>query len=361
MKIVYLSAVPWLSISQRPHFFAKYALTHATQELLWIEPYPSRFPTLADLPPGRHAPEPAGLDLIEGLQLARLGFVAPVEPIPALFKLLNQGKIKKIIDDIKNFISEDTILVIGKPCLLANMLIKQFKWRQVWYDAMDDFPSFYSGLSKKNTANLEKEIARQVDRIFCSSHALIEKFSSIAPSKTELVLNACSDDMQKIHIPKASHEKITFGYIGTIASWFDWKWVFELATKNPEAIINLVGPRKTGIPESLPQNIILEPPIPHPQVMKKISTFDYVIIPFLQNDITKYVDPVKFYEYRLAGKAILSTPFGEMLWHHKEEAYNSDTTLGITIPDNTLVFPSPKKPNDIPRWSGRFSHVFTGY
>jgi hypothetical protein len=226
---------------------------------------------------------------------------------------------------------------------------------------MDDFPSFYSGLSKKNTANLEKEIAQQVDRIFCSSHALIEKFSSIAPSKTELVLNACSDDMQKIHIPKTSHEKITFGYIGTIASWFDWKWVFELATKNPEAIINLVGPRKTGIPESLPQNIILEPPIPHPQVMKKISTFDYVIIPFLQNDITKYVDPVKFYEYRLAGKAILSTPFGEMLWHHKEEAYNSDTTLGITIPDNTLVFPSPKKPNDIPRWSGRFSHVFTGY
>ena len=86
-----------------------------------------------------------------------------------------------------------------------------------------------------------------------------------------------------------------------------------------------------------------------------------VFIPFLKNDITKYVDPVKFYEYRLAGKAILSTPFGEMLWHHKEEAYNSDTTLGITIPDNTLVFPSPKKPNDIPRWSGRFSHVFTGY
>ncbi|MEX5715297.1 hypothetical protein IC615_13335 [Serratia ureilytica] len=73
-----------------------------------------------------------------------------------MFKLLNQGKIKKIIDDIKNFISEDTILVIGKPCLLANMLIKQFKWRQVWYDAMDDFPSFYSGLSKKNTANLER-------------------------------------------------------------------------------------------------------------------------------------------------------------------------------------------------------------
>ncbi|EIG9086111.1 glycosyltransferase [Serratia nevei] len=361
MKIVYLSAVPWLSISQRPHFFAKYALTHATQELLWIEPYPSRFPTLADLTPGRHAPEPAGLNLIGGLQLTRLGFVAPVEPIPALFKLLNHGKIKKTIDDIKNFISEDTILVIGKPCLLANMLIKQFKWRQVWYDAMDDFPSFYSGISKKNTANLEKKIALQVDRIFCSSHALIEKFSSIAPHKTMLVLNACSDDIQKINLPEPSNKQVTFGYIGTIASWFDWNWVIELATKNPEKIINLVGPRKTKTPENLPKNIILEPAIPHPRVMEKISTFDYVIIPFLQNDITKYVDPVKFYEYRLAGKIILSTPFGEMLWHHKDETCNSDTTLDINIPDNTLVFPSPKKPNDIPRWSGRFSHVFTGY
>lgn len=361
MKIVYLSAVPWLSISQRPHFFAKYALTHATQELLWIEPYPSRFPSLSDLTPGRHAPEPAGLDLIEGLQLTRLGVVAPVEPIPALFKLLNHGKIKKIIDDIKSFISEDTTLVIGKPCLLANILIKQFKWRQVWYDAMDDFPSFYSGISKRNTANLEKEIALQVDRIFCSSHALIEKFSSIAPQKTMLVLNACSDDMQTVSLPRPLNERVTFGYIGTIASWFDWNWVIELATKNPEAIINLVGPRKTRTPENLPRNIILESPIPHPLVMEKISTFDYVIIPFLQNAITKYVDPVKFYEYRLAGKTILSTPFGEMLWHHKDEACDSGTTLDITIPDSTLVFLSPKKSNDIPRWSGRFSRIFTGY
>lgn len=361
MKIVYLSAVPWLSISQRPHFFAKYALAHATQDLLWIEPYPSRFPTLADLTPGRHAPEPAGLDLIEGLQLTRLGFVVPVEPIPALFKLLNYAKIKRIIDDIENFISEDTILVIGKPCLLATMLIKQFKWQQVWYDGMDDFPSFYSGISKKNTANLEKEIARCVDRIFCSSHALLEKFSAIAPQKTTLVLNACADDMQKKALPKPSNEKVIFGYIGTIASWFDWNWVIELATKNSQAIINLVGPRKIRVPENLPKNIILEPPIPHPQVMEKISTFDYVIIPFMQNDITKYVDPVKFYEYRLAGKTILSTPFGEMLWHHKNELCTSDTVLDVIIPDNTLVFPSPETSNDIPRWSGRFSHVFTGY
>ncbi|EPK6499059.1 glycosyltransferase [Klebsiella aerogenes] len=361
MKIVYLSAVPWLSISQRPHFFAKHALTHATQELLWIEPYPSRFPTLTDLTPGRHAAEPAGLDLIEGLQLTRLGFVAPVEPIPSLFKLLNHRKIKQLIDDISNFISEDTIFVIGKPCLLANMLIKQFKWRQVWYDAMDDFPSFYSGISKKNTAHLEKEIALQVDRIFCSSHALIEKFSSIAPHKTMLVLNACSDDIQKINLPQPSNEKVTFGYIGTIASWFDWNWVIELATKNPEAIVNLVGPRKTRVPENLPKNIVLEPPIPHPKVMEKISTFNYVIIPFLQNDITKYVDPVKFYEYRLAGKTILSTPFGEMLWHHQGETGNSGMTLDITIPENTLVFPSPQKSNDIPRWSGRFSEVFISH
>lgn len=360
MKIVYLSAVPWLSISQRPHFFAKYALTHVTQELLWVEPYPSRFPSIADLTPGRHAPEPAGLDLIKGLQLTQLGFVAPVEPIPALFKLLNHGKIKNIIADIENFISEDTILVIGKPCLLAKMLIKQFQCRQVWYDAMDDFPSFYSGISKRNTANLEKEIARQVDRIFCSSHALFEKFSDIAPLKTMLVLNACSDDVQKINLPEPSNEKVTFGYIGTIASWFDWNWVVELATKNSESVIYLVGPLKTKTPKNLPKNIVMEPPIPHPQVMRKISTFDYVIIPFLQNEITKYVDPVKFYEYRLAGKTILSTRFGEMLWHHKDEADNSDITLKIEIPDYTLVFP-PKKINDIPRWSERFSHVFTGY
>lgn len=358
MRIVYLSAVPWLSISQRPHFFAKYALGQGIEKLLWIEPYPSRFPNMSDLTPGRHAPEPAGLNLMDGLELLNLGFVAPIEPITPLFKLINKKSIQKAIDHISHFITEDTVLAIGKPCLLAKILIEHFKWTQVWYDAMDDFPSFYSGLSKINTARLEKEIALSVDRIFCSSHELVKKFAPFAGEKTSLVLNACADDFHYVQSPRPPLNKIKFGYIGTIASWFDWNWVIKLASENPNALVNLVGPRKTKIPGNLPDNIIIEPPIPHPEVMKKISEFDFVIIPFLQNEITKYVDPVKFYEYRLAGKTILSTPFGEMLWHHQNEPPCEDKFSGLSIPENTLIFPASEKLNDIPRWSERFSHVF---
>lgn len=358
MKVVYLSAVPWLSINQRPHFFAKYGLTNGINNLLWIEPYVSRFPSLADLIPGRHALEPSGLDIISGLELSTLGLVIPIEPINFLFKLLNKRKIDKIISDILKFISNDTILVIGKPSLLGLILIEHFKWRSIWYDAMDDFPSFYSGISRRNTIRMEKEISIRVDRILCSSHALMDKFSIYGEKKTSLVLNACADELCSSHIKRTIFsDKIIFGYIGTIASWFDWNWVKDLAEKNPDALIKIVGPIKTKIPLFLNKNIVFEAPIPHYKVMEKISEFDAVIIPFIQNELTKHVDPVKFYEYQLAGKPILSTPFGEMLWHYRQEPQD----YNFNVPENTLVFPPPQKESHVPRWSERFCHVFNDY
>lgn len=361
MKIVYISAVPWLSISQRPHFFAKYALANAATELLWIEPYASRFPNLSDFIPGRHAAEPSGLDLIEGLKVFNIGFVAPVEPIQPLFNILNKKKIDRLFDEVDKYICQNTILIIGKPCLLAKMLARKFKWRSIWYDAMDDFPSFYGGFSKLNAIRNERSIASLSQKIFCSSHELENKFNKLTSNKTTLVLNACSDDITASSNINKVNNKITFGYIGTIAVWFDWSWVIKLATKNPDANVKLIGPLKVRTPKNLPSNIFIEPAIPHHLVMKEIAQFDYVIIPFLQSEITKYVDPVKFYEYRLAGKTILSTAFGEMLWHYESELEDNPSesyTIDINLPQETLVFRPLGKESRIPRWSDRFSLIF---
>ena len=146
MKLVYISPVPWSSINQRPHFFAKMAIKYGIDELLWVEPYPSRFPNLGDLIPGRHAPEPSDLANIEHFEIVSVGSLLPLEPIKILFDFFNGSRINKAVNSILEFVgTEQAGIVIGKPCRLSLALLNARCWDFSCYDAMDDFPSFIMG------------------------------------------------------------------------------------------------------------------------------------------------------------------------------------------------------------------------
>ncbi|MFM5191692.1 glycosyltransferase family protein [Aeromonas media] len=353
MKLVYISPVPWSSINQRPHFFAKMAITYGVDELLWVDPYPSRFPNFGDLLPGRHAPEPSDFTNIENLEVISAGALLPLEPIRILFDFFNGSRITKTINSILEFVgTAQASIVIGKPCRLSLALLKARRWDFSCYDAMDDFPSFYNGLSRKHMVMMEANLTKEVDIIMCSSHELYDKF---VHDKKLLVLNACADGLTKEEGTNKGQEHI-FGYIGTIASWFDWQWVIELASLNPASSVHLFGPVKSRVPTILPKNIILKGAIPHSQVMLEISKFDVAIIPFMVNDITKYVDPVKYYEYALAEIPIISTNFGEMAWHHRE--IRSQSNCPYSVPVEALFFSHDHMRSGVPRWSNRFAVLY---
>lgn len=352
MKLVYLSPVPWASITQRPHFFASAAIECGFQEILWVNPYPSRFVNTSDLIPGRHKPEPCGLKMPTQMNVLTPGLFVPCEPFNSLFSFINFFSIKHLIEKINKFATDDTVLVIGKPCLIYAKIAKMRTWQRIIYDAMDNYPSFYRGLSKRNIEKVETELVNTVDMILCSSHALLDKFKY--DEKCQLIQNACSNSMQPVKTLR-DHDVFTFGYIGTIANWFDWQWVAELALINPHSIVKLIGPVKTLIPAGLPANVLVEEPIAHSKVMETIASFDVALIPFVNNAVTDYVDPVKFYEYSLAEKTILTTAFGEMLWHAQELNLDDNPTIDFAVPVNTLIFPKNNVP--VPRWADRFNEI----
>ncbi|MBS7350060.1 MAG: hypothetical protein KIG95_07910, partial [Comamonas sp.] len=68
-------------------------------------------------------------------------------------------------------------------------------------------------------------------------------------------------------------------------------------------------------PPDLPSNVELRGPIAHESISGLMRTWHAGLIPFLKNELTQSVDPVKYYEYRACGLPILSTMFGEMLFH----------------------------------------------
>jgi teichuronic acid biosynthesis glycosyltransferase TuaH len=350
MKLVYLSPVPWLSISQRPHFFVREALKQGIKEVIWIDPYPGRLPGFQDLIPGRHSPEPYGMVELAGLTVINVNGIIPVEPLGTIFDLVNSTRITTLCHIIDGHINgHNSILVIGKPSRFAIKLLDLFHWEKTWYDVMDNYPFFYTSLSKCSMSKLERFIAQRVNKITCSSHPLFEKFSSY--NTVSVVRNAAAE---YIYADANQVRNVnSYVYIGTIAAWFDWDWLIKLASKK-DIQIDLYGPIKTIVPR-LPKNVSMLPPIAHNEVNNVLSRYSTGLIPFKTNEITRFVDPVKFYEYSVAGMNILSTDFGEMSWHY--ESYLKNMIPCYRNKQGTIFF-SAVEPQAEHYWSTRFSSMF---
>jgi hypothetical protein len=321
MRLVYLSPVPWASFAQRPHKFVEWFHERHEGEVLWIDPYPTRLPVLADL-------RRAISDVVAGsatllaeiprwLRVVRPRAL-PIEPLPGS-GLLNRLLWRDVFAVANQFLAgRDSLLGAGKPSALALQLMSRNPQVPSFYDAMDDFPAFYQGLSRMAMAQRERALATRASKVLVSSTALAERFLSHS-TKVCVALNACSvEALPALGSFSASADNPVLGYMGTIAHWFDWPLVIALASANPTMRIRLIGPMYCPPPRKIPNNIEIQPACDHAAAILAMQSFTAGLIPFQRTDLTASVDPIKYYEYRALGLPVISTSFGEMALREKQ-------------------------------------------
>lgn len=311
MRLVYLSPVPWASFAQRPHKFVEWFRLETGGDVLWIDPYPTRLPNLGDFNRPRNFSS-TGIDVPDWMKVFR-PFALPIEPLP-FSGHLNRQFWWNIIKAVEEFSEKgETILGIGKPSELALQLLKRNYFKISFYDAMDDFPAFHQGLSRLSMARKEKIIVEQVSKVIVSSTALYKSWKS----KREVLLarNAC--DIENLPNSNNDFDKNPqiLGYLGTFGKWFDWDLVISIAHAKPESKIHLIGPMYVQPPTDLPENIKLFPPCSHREAIETMQKFSVGLIPFKKTELTDSVDPIKYYEYRALGLPVISSSFGEMMFH----------------------------------------------
>lgn len=361
MRLIYLSPVAWHSFAQRPHELVRYFHAQTKGQVLWIDPYPTRLPALGDIfgkrpsSPGSDGTTPGWLSLVKPRAL-------PVEPLPFGGKV-NRALWGNILQAVSGFITDDTVLGVGKPSELALQILRGHRNLASFYDAMDDFPAFYRGWSRITMAAREQRLVREVDTVLASSTALCSRLKEMHKD-VRLVLNACASERLPVVCPK---NKVTgrpvIGYIGTIAQWFDWELVRSIAEVNAHADVRIIGPHfGRGLPP-LPANVRVEPPLPHAEALRTMAEFDVGLIPFKRTLLTSSVDPIKYYEYRGLGIPVLSTEFGEMSLRGQEDGVwliNDESDLKGAVAD---ALSSVSEWVDIPlfrakhSWQARFSEA----
>jgi len=313
MILVYLSPVPWHSFAQRPHKFVTWFHERTGQAVVWVEPYPVRFPSWRDIRRIRKSESKIFSDQIPTwLTLVSPGGL-PIEPLPCSAGI-NKFVWLNVFRRLASYLEREKVFfVFGKPSVLALTLMRLFPTCPTLYDAMDEFPEFHAGISRWALSRRERELVRNVDVVLASSSALKKHWSKFH-ADVRLVLNGL--DVAAVHSVQrkrmqASGKKI-FGYLGTIAAWFDWHWIVCLAKTRPNDEIRLIGPAYVPLPKKLPKNITFFPACEHSAAIVAMSQFDVGIIPFINNSLTRSVDPIKYYEYRSLGLPVISTYFGEM-------------------------------------------------
>lgn len=311
MSLIYLSPVPWASFSQRPHKFVEWFHRRTGRQVIWIEPYPTRFPKPSDLKRTGAVGQGALKATPDWLRVMTPRAL-PIEPLPGS-GWLNRGLWSTLIGEVKAVLSgQEPLIVVGKPSVLALKFLEVFTPKHSIYDAMDDFPAFYSGLSRLAMSRREAQLVQVVEKVWVSSTALKERWEQ-KKANICFVPNALDEAL----LPHPRHsgierERKIFGYVGTIGAWFDWDWILALAKLRAGDIVRLIGPVFTPPPFELPSNVELLPPCAHAEALSAMCEFDVGLIPFKNSELTVSVDPIKYYEYRALGLPVVSTDFGEM-------------------------------------------------
>ncbi len=313
MRLIYMSPLTWQDHYQRPHHFVRWWQKTYAGEVLWIDPYPTRLPRFSDIRRIKNLSAAPMHDIPQWLRVLKPRAL-PIEPLIGA-QYINRHLWKPSLKDIRAFAADSSCqLIIGKPSALALHILQQNLCATTYYDAMDNFSAFYTGLDARKVKQVESQIINQVETIITSAHAIMTRIKSNAPDKPIIMIpNGVNQELMDVKpIARKTKSHKVFGYVGTVASWFDWAWVIALAKANPTSEIRIIGTMFTPPPSIRPENITIKPSCSHAQALIEMQDFDVGIIPFKDNQLTDSVDPIKYYEYRSFGLPVLTTPFGEM-------------------------------------------------
>ncbi len=176
-------------------------------------------------------------------------------------------------------------------------------WTTV-YDVIDDWEEF----AKKGQAiwydkRVEIGIANVVDINVATAALLQEKIAAQMhhPEPYYRIGNGVDPNRIKpsprLDVYNCSRGSLQIGYFGHLTdSWFDWKMLCRIAKKRPEWTFHLIG---YGEPSDLqtPDNIRLYGKKTPEELPKYAAFWDVAIIPFINGELTRSVNPIKVYEY----------------------------------------------------------------
>lgn len=186
-------------------------------------------------------------------------------------------------------------------------LLANFPQARTLLDYMDDILEFEGipGYFREELARL----AAEVDQVVATSLPLAEKLQALADVEAEVIGNGV--DLTHFRrtggespLPELQGRKIV--YAGTVGYWIDLPLLEAVADACPEDTLCIFGPVYREVDEAFARlaarpNVYAPGTLPYAELPRHLEHCDVAVIPFLDTELTRAVNPNKAYEYAAMG------------------------------------------------------------
>ena len=217
-------------------------------------------------------------------------------------------------------------------------------WRTVYYcvDRWDRFSHYDSRVMEK----VDTACCQHANGVLATSRNLMQRCAQINPA-TQLIGHGVDIARFRASLttpslmqdrPSSLPTGRLVGFFGLLSNWIDQDLIVALARAleagraGPEAHLVLIGPHDIDLTklQAIPR-LHMGGPVPYNNLPAYAACFSVGIIPFIINELTEAVNPVKLREMLAAGMPVVSTALPEV-------AALAPTNPHIVIASDTETF-----------------------
>jgi glycosyltransferase involved in cell wall biosynthesis len=202
------------------------------------------------------------------------------------------------------------------------------------YYCTDEFSEFPT-VDATRIARMERDICERSDIVFVTADTLLESRLGFN-ARTHLSKHGVDhehfaralDGSVDVAADLASLPQPVLGFFGLLHEWVDLGLIAQVARARPDWSIALIGQAAvdTSVLSGL-RNVHLLGRRPYAELPSYCKGFSVALIPFVVNELTRHVNPIKLREYASAGLPVVSTPLPEV--RHYRDCYLGDTPDGF--------------------------------
>jgi UDP-galactopyranose mutase len=313
-ELVVFSHLRWGFVYQRPQQIL--SRVARTWRVLFVEePVYSAGDPHAELA----APAPNVTVLTPHTPLTAPGFHD--DQIPLLQKLVGQALAREQFGDYGAWLYTP----------MALPLLTKLAPRIVVYDCIDDLTAFKA--APRQLVQRENALMRVANVVFAGGPSLYEARKSrhhnvhLFTSSVDRDHFAHGGDVALTHPEVKALSRPRLGYFGVLDERLDTALLRAVAEARPEWEICMVGPVLKIDPAALPRlpNLHYFGQRRYDELPAFLAGWDIAILPFARNEATRFISPTKTLEYMAAGRAVVSTPIGDV-----KRLYGSVVRFGDT-------------------------------
>ena len=236
----------------------------------------------------------------------------------------------------------------------AVYLLETVKPAFVVYHAVDDL-SAVPGADAAAIREAEARLLARADLVICSERSLHERMRKVN-TNAHFLPNVA--DYSHFSRPKAvrsaqlaqlrgiARPRIVFS--GNLTPHkVDFALLSKLAKKNPSANFILIGPVWEGAADNNAlrrlqrnRNVTLLGAVPYEELPAHVHEADVLVIPYVENDATRAVFPLKLFEYLATGKPVVASTLPSLLPYVKAirvadspEAWSRELAAALADPE----------------------------